>query len=80
MIGGMIYYHETLKFYKTHKKEINELLYEMIQSTGLPPEQLFRDWDSEDPLALDTGNQNLLAWFAYEETARNFAQQMGMDV
>lgn len=27
-------------------------------------------WDSEDPLATDTYNQNLLAWFGFEETLR----------
>ena len=28
-------------------------------------------WNKEDPLAQDDYNQNLLAWFGFEETLRN---------
>ena len=31
----------------------------------------FYKWDKEDPLAQDDFNQNLLAWFGFEETLRN---------
>lgn len=31
--------------------------------------EFLRDWDLEDPLALDVYNQNLLAWFAFEDVA-----------
>lgn len=30
-------------------------------------------WDEEDPLAQNTFNQNLLAWFGFEETLREVA-------
>ena len=41
--------------------------------TGLyAPSELFGEkWDKEDPLAQDDYNQNLLAWFGFEETLRN---------
>ena len=44
-----------------------------MNGTGLyAPSELFGDkWDKEDPLAQTTCNQNLLAWFGFEETLRN---------
>ncbi len=30
-----------------------------------------KDFDDEDPLITDTHNQNLLAWFGFEETLRD---------
>ena len=61
IVGELIYYTDTVRFYKQYKEEINSLLYE-----------LFGDkWDKEDPLAQDDFNQNLLAWFGFEETLRN---------
>lgn len=72
MVSGLIYYHDTLKFYKHHREDINELLKEMLFDTGGSINDLFGDkWDKKDPLALDTQNQNLLAWFGFEEAARN---------
>jgi hypothetical protein len=70
MIGELIYYSDTTKFYKKFQSEINELLSENLASSGLTITETFGDkWDNDDPLALDTYNQNLLAWFAFEETA-----------
>jgi len=70
VVGGMIYYTDTVAFYKRHQQEIDALLYELCQNTGSNPRQLFGDkWDDEDPLARDVYNQNLLAWFGFEETA-----------
>jgi len=58
------------------KEEINTLLYEIMESTGLySPTELFGDkWDKEDPLAIEDYNQNLLAWFGFEETLRKIGQ------
>jgi len=66
----LIYFEDTLKFFKKYKKEINELLGNLVKETGLELGQLLKNWDIEDPLAIDTNNQNLLAWFAWEETIR----------
>jgi len=71
MVGNLIYYYDTLKFYSDHKEEINELLTELVKGTGLNIFELFGDkLEVEDPLFLKTQNQNLLAWFGYEEVAR----------
>lgn len=74
-VGHLIYYSDTTKYYAKHKTEINKLLYETLWECGTNnPKDLFGDkWDTEDPLALDTYNQNLLAWFGFEETMRKIA-------
>ena len=81
MVGGLIYYHETTQFFNEHRDEILAMLHELKEETGLDEKGLFgdkwNDWedlqeeeaDDLDPLA-DPNNQNLLAWFAVEELAR----------
>ena len=72
VVGELIYYCDTVRFYKQYKGEIDALLYQTMQDTGLySPSELFGDkWDKEDPLANYDFNQNLLAWFGFEETLR----------
>lgn len=80
-VGDLCYYTDTVKFYKRHKAEINALLKDMLNDVGGSPAELFGDkWDQDDPLATDTYNQNLLAWFGFEEAARNVANRAGIEV
>ena len=69
----LIYYTDTCKFYERFIYEINDLLTEIINDTGTDSmAELFpNSYDPDDPLCLDTSNQNLLAWFGYEETLRD---------
>jgi len=71
MIGELIYYSDTMAFYETHKENISALLAETMDGLGADsPRGVFGDkWDASDPLILEGTNQNLLAWFAFEETA-----------
>ncbi len=70
MVSELIYYSDTVEFYKKYQEEINTLLAETIEEIGSNPSDVFGDkWDKTDPLAVEEGNQNLLAWFAFEETA-----------
>ena len=82
MIGELIYYKDTLSFYNRHKDEINEMLSELLGACGFScPSELFGEkWDENDPLVLETNNQNLLAWFAFEETARTIAENLGIEL
>jgi hypothetical protein len=80
MVTNLTYYRDTLLFFKKHLHEINALLANLMDLTGETPHELFPDWQMEDPLALDTSNQNLLAWFGFEETARNLANMNGIEV
>jgi hypothetical protein len=81
MVGKLIYYSDTVPFYKKHKDEINNLLKEMLSETGYKsPAELFGDkWDSDDIFVEDTINQNLLAWFGFKETARKLAYKNNIE-
>lgn len=82
MVSELIYYHDTVKFYKKHKQEIHALLREMLDSVGVDgPMGLFGEkWDKEDPLADEAHNQNLLAWFGFEEVARMLCDQAKIEI
>lgn len=67
VVGSMIYYSDTTAFYKKYKKEILKLLKELCDETGCKPWELLRDFDDDDLFCEEIQNQNLLAWFAYEE-------------
>ena len=69
IIGQLIYYTDTVKFYKKHRDEISKLVSELYDQTGEGP-NILRGWDNSDPLAMEVYNQNVLAWFAFEEITR----------
>ena len=78
MVGKLIYYTDTVRFYKKHADEIDALLQELLDSTGNSIQELFGEkWDETDPLGRGRLNQNLLAWFGFEETARRIAEANG---
>lgn len=79
IVPSMIYYSDTTEFYKRHKEKINNLLYDYMQDIGTYEiEKILKDWDTEDPLALYQYNQNLLSWFAFEETTFRIAQELNI--
>lgn len=82
MVSELIYYTDTLAFYKEYREEIDALLYETIDETGFQPNELFAQsgWDPKDPLARETNNINLLAWFGFEETAYQIAMEEEVEV
>ena len=82
VVSGLIYYSETLTFYRTNKEDINILISETLKDCGFDSmKELFGTrFDSEDPLCLETNNQNLLAWFGFEITARKIGADVGLDV
>jgi len=71
IVGSMIYYSDTIAFFERHKEEINNRLAELIENTGLNLCELFKNFDNYDPLCLDTYNQNLFAWYGYEDVCAN---------
>ena len=72
MVGFLIWYSDTVRFYKQYKSEIDEMLYQLMYETGIYslPELFGDKWDKEDPLGNSDFNMNLLAWFGFEETLR----------
>lgn len=77
MVGFLCYYSDTVRFYNQYRQEIDDLLYELMEETGLhSPKDLFGNkWDKEDPLGRNEYNQNLLAWFGFEETLRKLGYE-----
>ena len=47
VVSELIYYYDTVRFYKQYRQEINEMLYNIMNETGLyAPSELFGDkWD-----------------------------------
>ena len=69
MVCGLISYIDTVLFFQRNKEEINVLLATLKEETGDEILPILRGYDDEDPLCLETNNQNLLAWFGFEEVA-----------
>jgi hypothetical protein len=82
-VGELVYYSDTIPFYKRHKDEILALAKYQARDFGMSVGQMLeglRGWDKDDPLAEDTQNQNLLAWYGFEETARDLAGRAGIEI
>ncbi len=89
IVGELVYYSDTLSFFKKYRGEINDLFFETldnkypnlgINTYGGSASDLFGNkWEKEDPLAQKTNNQNLLAWFGFEEAALIVAQRAGIE-
>jgi hypothetical protein len=80
MVNSLVYTADCVAFYQKHMKEIDAMAYAMLSDTGLSPDKAFTQWDETDPFAREDGNQNVLAWFGFEETASNLAQRAGLDL
>ncbi len=64
MIPELIYYDDTNKFYDTYKADINELLSEITQGSGLSTEEFFGDnFDKNDQIRLANYLKNTKAKF-----------------
>lgn len=68
IVGSMIYYADTHKFFDTYYDEIEELRTEYENSTGCSVNIQDRDL------------KNTLAWFAFEQTAYNLANKLELEV
>lgn len=79
IIGELIYYSDTIKWFKKHNAEISKMLREMMYEYGVDsPAELFGNkWDKSDPFASDTENQNLLAWYSFETIVDDLQNRMG---
>jgi hypothetical protein len=79
IISDLVYYNDTLAFYKRYKKEIDILLKDIMNETGSnsPADVFGKKWDKEDFFIQDTNNRNLLAWFGFEEKTRELADKLG---
>ena len=68
VVPFLVYYTDTISFYKRNSKEISTLLAELLQETGYDSiANLLPAFESSDPLCLEDQNQNLLARFGFEQ-------------
>lgn len=66
MVGKLIYYHDTHKFFDKYYNEIEDLRYELEESFGSPlqPKGDLKNW---------------FAWMAFEETSRIIADELAIE-
>lgn len=76
IVGRLIHYTDTTAFFQKYRQEIGTLLTNLIEDTGCGVHELFRDYDKEDPFFAEQYNQNLMAWFAYEEIAHRLYSEI----
>ena len=67
MVGSLIYYRDTEKFFDTHYEEIMELKTEFEESTG-------------ETMKIPHQLKNHLAWFGFEQTAYNLVSEIGLEI
>lgn len=81
-VGELIYTGDCVAFYRKHKKDIQKLVTELMSDCGeVSMKGLFGDkFDSEDPFCEGDENQNLLAWFGFEEALKTLADRIELDI
>lgn len=81
-VGELIYTRDCVAFYRKHKKDIQKLVTELMSDCGIDSMKgLFGDkFDAEDPFCEEDENQNLLAWFGFEEALRTLATRIELDI
>jgi len=67
VIGPLIYYVDTHAFYDKYYDEIENLRYETEESQGLP-------------ITIKGDLKNFFAWFGFEETAYQLANELGLEI
>ncbi len=77
MIGSLVYYDDTRKFFDRNVDEINEYLSELTDTTGFNLyDLLVEKGDKYDPLVRNDINKNLVVWLVFEEIAYRFYNEI----
>ena len=81
-VGELIYTADCVAFYRKHKRDIQKLVTELMSDCGTDSMKgLFGDkFDAEDPFCEGDENQNLLAWFGFEEALKTLAERIELDI
>ena len=79
MVGCLIYYRDTCAFYEKHKEEIWDLLEECREMSGEKTIPAFiATLNGAEQVGSHDQLENLLAWFAFEETAARLSGRLGI--
>lgn len=77
-IGTLIYYKDTVEFYKKNLEDIWELIYEKMDEFGCTLGEFV---DSLSPVPGNyTQFQNLMAWFAYENRINQYLNDLEIEI
>lgn len=81
LVSELIYYSDTTKFYARFKSEIFDLADEQAKEIGYTSamELIANLRGAKDCNCIDQ-LENLLSWYGFEETARNIAYQLGIEI
>ena len=66
-ISSLIYYSDTYAFYDKHYSEIEDLRLEYEGNMG-------------EPIRINSDLKNFMAWFAFEETAYQLANELELEI
>lgn len=77
MVPGMTTTAETAAFYEARKDDIWAMLGEMGENSGGTPLEVIAGLNGAGNVMHDSGFKNLLAWMAYDETARRLLERAG---
>lgn len=71
MVGHLIYYSDTDKFWAEYGRECAQIVSENAEDAGCSIGEMMNPnyWDESDPLALESMNRCSLCWAGFEETA-----------
>lgn len=84
--GHLVYTRHCANFFAAHRRDISTLLAEAVSDSGEHDlSKMFSNtksltWNELDPLAQEDNNRNILAWFGFEEAARNMAARNGIEI
>jgi hypothetical protein len=80
-VGGLIYYSDTTKFYQEFKEEIFELAAEQAEGMGYKNVfEFFKDLNGANDIGSIEQEENLKAWYGFEETLRIIANNLNLDI
>lgn len=78
IVGHLIYYDDTVAFYRKHEEDIWNLACDEADAQGENVFAFLARCGHDTPSDPDTV-MNFLAWFGFEEAARRLAARLGLD-
>jgi len=80
MVSHLVYNSDVLDYYDRHGAECARVVQDVASDCACSIGELLRDWDNDDPIALELNNQTKLAWAGFEETAQRIGYALNMDI
>ena len=72
IVGELMYYNQTEKFFNRHKDEINEMAHELSDDIYGNPYEIYHNFQYGC-------SKNTMAWWAFEEMTKIIAEEMEIE-